>query len=105
LLMFDVGSREAIPIDAWVDESANGVIAESADLELGPEIESEGDDKTERDDGDESSPDAVPLREPEESAPAPEVPEQRPDLECESGTAGDGDTEETSESDTTFNSI
>jgi hypothetical protein len=58
--MFDVGSREAIPIDAWVDESANGVIAESADLELGSEIESEGDDKTERGDGDESLPDAVP---------------------------------------------
>ncbi|TYL36195.1 hypothetical protein CV102_23965 [Natronococcus pandeyae] len=107
LLMFDVGSGEAVPIDTWLDGSTNGVTTEPADpeSESEAEFESESDDVTDRDDGDESSPDAVPLREPEEPVPAPEVPEQRPSPERESGAAGDSDEEEESETDNPFNSI
>jgi hypothetical protein len=71
LLMFDVGSEAAVPIEAWLDGSTDPV--ETIDLEPGA-----------RDDGGGDSPDAKPLREPEAPVSEPEAPEPQPDSERQS---------------------
>ncbi|NKE37349.1 TraM recognition domain-containing protein [Natronococcus sp. JC468] len=83
LLMFDVGSEEAVPIEAWLDGSTGSV--ETLDLE--PDA---GDNN-----GGGDSPDAKPLREPETPVSAPEAPEPRSDPERQSEEqTGDDDDED-----------
>ncbi|MDG5821821.1 TraM recognition domain-containing protein, partial [Natronococcus sp. A-GB7] len=80
LLMFDVGSEAAVPIETWLDGSTGSV--ETSDLESDTGDDGEGGD----------SPDAKPLREQEAPVSEPEAPEPRPDPEQQSEEqAGDDD--------------
>jgi hypothetical protein len=96
LLMFDSGSEAAVPIDAWLDGSTDGV--ETGDCELeesdcddagAAEVDVAGDCGSEGDD----SPAVEPLRGPKDPAPAPEPP----DPEQLSEAPVEDDPEETSE--------
>jgi hypothetical protein len=81
LLMFDISSEAAVPIDAWLDGATDGV--ETADSESG-----RGDRDDERDD----SPAVEPLRELKDPTPAPEPP----DPEKPSEAPAEGGAKETS---------
>jgi hypothetical protein len=94
LLMFDVGSEAAVPIEAWLADSTDGVETVGSELEKGDcgEGDVDGDDR-----GDDS-PAVEPLRESEDPAPEPPDPEQSSEAPAEGSaeeTSEDGDDRDT----------
>jgi hypothetical protein len=85
LLMFDVGTEEVVPIEAWLDGSTGGV--ETVDCEIGESDCADAVDDDDRGGEGGDSPAVEPLREPDdpEFAPEPPNPEQPSEASAERG--------------------